>query len=161
MPQAIYPGSFDPITNGHLDIIRRAGKLFQPLTVAVSQQSPKDPAFSAQERARLIQLALKEGKITADIRVEIFDTLLVDYLLKKKAAIVVRGLRFISDFEYEFQMALTNRRLLRSMETVFLMPDEKYTYISSSLVREITKGGRSPKEFVPRCVEKALREKLL
>lgn len=157
--KAIYPGSFDPVTYGHLDIIRRASRLFGRLVVGISQISSKNATFTPEERLELLKEALREANIR-NVGVEIFDGLLVDYLVKSKAETVVRGLRFISDFEYEFQMALMNRRLRHTMETVFLMPDEKYIYLSSSIIKEISRGGRKLKDFVPRCVESALKKRL-
>jgi len=154
---AVYPGSFDPITLGHLDIIRRARRLFDGLVVAVSRDSGKNPAFAVDQRAALVRAALREAGLERQVRVETFGGLLADFLIRRKAQAVVRGLRFISDFEYEFQMTLMNRRLLPGLETVFLMPDERYSFLSSSIVKEISRLGRVPKGMVPRCVAEALR----
>lgn len=151
---AIYPGSFDPVTNGHLDIVLRAAKLFDGLIVAVSENSQKNPFFSIQERVDFLKNALKGH---SSIRVERFSGLLADYAKNKKASTVIRGLRAISDFEYEFQMALMNRRQNRQFETTFLMPDEKFTFLSSSLVREISRLGGDVSGLVPPAVDVALR----
>ncbi|MBI2070007.1 MAG: pantetheine-phosphate adenylyltransferase [Elusimicrobia bacterium] len=153
---AVYPGSFDPITNGHLDIIRRARELFGSVTIAVSNNSVKNPSFSLNERQSLIIRSLRERRLTQGVRVEVFDGLLTDYMRRRGASVVIRGLRFISDFESELQMALMNRRLNPAMDTVYLMPDEKHIYLSSSLVKEIARLGKNPKAFAPACVAKAL-----
>jgi pantetheine-phosphate adenylyltransferase len=153
---AIYPGSFDPVTNGHLDIIERGGHLFDAIVVAVSHNSQKQPYFSLPERVGFLRQALSRNP---RIQVESFSGLLVDYIKAKKAVAVIRGLRAVSDFEYEFQMALMNRRQNTRFETVFLMPDEKYTYLSSSLVREVSRLGGSVHGLVPAGVEIALRNR--
>jgi pantetheine-phosphate adenylyltransferase len=155
---AIYPGSFDPVTNGHLDIIRRARYLFDELIVAVSDNPQKRPFFSLPERMQFLHTALRTS---SHIRIDTFSCLLVDYVKQKKAVGVIRGLRAVSDFEYEFQMALMNRRQNTRFETVFLMPDEKYTYLSSSLVREVSRLGGSVSGLVPRPVEIALKHRAL
>lgn len=152
---AVYPGTFDPVTYGHLDIAARAQNLFDRVIIAVSHNSAKHALFSVEERAHLLRQSLKELKMKG-IEVESFKGLLADYIKTKNASAVIRGLRFISDFEYELQMALTNRHLYPSMETVYLMPDEKHIYISSTIVKEIAGLGRIPSGFVPRCVAKAL-----
>lgn len=151
---AIYPGSFDPVTNGHLDIIRRGSRLFDQLIVAVARNPHKSPCFTLEERVSFLQTALR-GK--HPIGVDVFSGLLTDYVRQKGASAVIRGLRAVSDFEYEFQMALMNRRQNTRFETVFLMPDEKYTYLSSSLVREVSRLGGNVRGLVPPGVEKALR----
>ena len=156
MRRAIYPGSFDPITNGHLDVIRRAAKLFDELIVAVAFNAQKQSAFTADERVALI------AEVTADvanIRVTRFDGLLVDFARQENAAAVVRGLRAISDFEFEFQMALMNRKLEPTIETIFLTPREEYTYLSSRIVKEIARLGGNVEAFVPPFVARSLREK--
>jgi len=153
---AIYPGSFDPVTNGHLDIVQRGSQLFDHLIVAVSKNPHKSAYFSLQERTAFLQSALRKRQ---GISIETFSGLLADYVRQKKACAVIRGLRAVSDFEYEFQMALMNRRQHRDFETVFLMPDEKYTYLSSSLVREISRLGGRMKGLVPPTVETALKRR--
>ena len=145
----IYPGTFDPITSGHLDIIERGQKLFDEMVVAVAESEKKNPLFSVIERVKMIKEATKKYK---NIKVESFSGLLIDYMHRKKANVILRGLRVISDFEYEFQMALMNRRLNKKIETVFLMPDERFTYLSSSLIREIIKLKGNYKDFVPAAV---------
>ncbi len=156
MKIAIYPGTFDPITNGHLDIIERAVKMFDKVIVTIARNSSKNPLFSDKERVELIREAVKEWK---QVEVDSFEGLLVDYARKRNAAVVLRGLRAISDFEYEFQLALTNRKLNDSVETVFLMPSEKYTYLNSTIVREIARLGGDVSEFVPPVVKKAFEKK--
>jgi pantetheine-phosphate adenylyltransferase len=157
MKTAIYPGTFDPITNGHLDIIERAIKMFDKVIVMVARNSAKNPMFSDQERVDLIRAAVRKYK-----RVEVasFQGLLVEYAKKRKATAILRGLRAISDFEYEFQLALMNRKLNESVETVFLMPSEKYTYLNSTIVREIARLGGDVSEFVPPVVQNAFARKL-
>lgn len=153
---AIYPGSFDPVTNGHLDIILRGQHLFDEIIVAVSKNPHKSPFFSLEERLQFLRTALKGRR---GIRVESFSGLLANYVKQKKAVAVIRGLRAISDFEYEFQMALMNRRQNNRFETTFLMPDERYTYLSSSPVREISNLGGTVRGLVPPIVEIALRNR--
>lgn len=146
MNVAVYPGSFDPITNGHLDIIRRAAKLYDKVIVGVLTNSAKQPMFSKSQRADFIR------KSTADIdniEVSFFDGLLVDFLKRENAKVIVKGLRATSDFEYEFQMALVNKQLCPDVETVFLSSSERFTYLSSSIVREIGKLGGDISVFVP------------
>jgi len=153
---AIYPGSFDPVTNGHLDIVLRATHLFDRLIVAVSANSSKKPFFPIEERVHFLKEALHRYP---SIKVESFSGLLADYVKEKKAVAIIRGLRAVSDFEYEFQMALMNRKQNRSFETVFLMPDERFTYLSSSLIREVARLHGQVHDFVPTCVEGALRKR--
>jgi pantetheine-phosphate adenylyltransferase len=155
MRTAIYPGTFDPITNGHIDIIERALKLFDKVIITVARNSAKDPLFSEEERLALIKDAVRHLK---GVEVDSFDGLLVDYARKKKATAFVRGLRAISDFEYELQMALMNRKLNEDLVTVFLMPHEKYTYLNSSIVREIARHEGNVKDFVPPNVLRKLQE---
>jgi pantetheine-phosphate adenylyltransferase len=155
--RAIYPGSFDPVTNGHLDVIDRARKLFDEVIVAVAHNDQKDPLFPLDERLQLIKGAL--GKIK-NVEVAPLKGLLVDFAKARKATAVIRGLRAISDFEFEFQMALMNRKLDSTVETIFLMPKEEYTYLSSRIVKEIARLGGNVTEFVPARVAKALRTKL-
>jgi pantetheine-phosphate adenylyltransferase len=156
MRRAIYPGSFDPVTNGHLDVIGRARKLFDEIVVAVAHNDEKQPLFSLEERLALLRDAL--DKID-HVRVAQFDGLLVDFAVAQKANAVIRGLRAVSDFEFEFQMALMNRKLEDSVETIFLMPKEEYTYLSSRLVKEIARLGGNVSGFVPRPVAEALAKK--
>jgi pantetheine-phosphate adenylyltransferase len=156
MRRAIYPGSFDPVTNGHLDVIGRARKLFDEIVVAVAHNDEKQPLFSLEERLALLRDAL--DKID-HVRVAQFDGLLVDFAVEQKANAVIRGLRAVSDFEFEFQMALMNRKLEDSVETIFLMPKEEYTYLSSRLVKEIARLGGNVSSFVPSAVAKALGKK--
>jgi pantetheine-phosphate adenylyltransferase len=153
MRRAIYPGSFDPVTNGHLDVIGRARKLFDEIIVAVTHNDEKQPLFSLEERLALLHQAL--DKID-NVRVAQFDGLLVEFAVAQKASAVIRGLRAVSDFEFEFQMALMNRKLEDSVETIFLMPKEEYTYLSSRLVKEIARLGGNVSDFVPGPVAEAL-----
>jgi pantetheine-phosphate adenylyltransferase len=153
---AIYPGSFDPITNGHLDLIRRASRMFSKLVVAITDNNYKDPLFKLQERKELAQKAVAKHK---NVEVDIFAGLLVAYADKKKARVLLRGLRAVSDFEYELQMAMMNRNLDGSIETLFMTPKDSYTYLSSSLIKEIARLGGKVKPFVPPMVEKALKKK--
>jgi pantetheine-phosphate adenylyltransferase len=153
---AIYPGTFDPITNGHLDIIQRAVNLFDRVIVGVTTNPAKTPLFSAAERVEMIQNSVSN---MASVEVEHFDGLLMDYAKKKEANVVVRGLRAITDFEFEFQMALVNRRLAEHIVTVFLMPNEKYTYLNSTIVKEVAKFGGDVSSFVSKDVDERLREK--
>jgi pantetheine-phosphate adenylyltransferase len=155
--RAIYPGSFDPVTNGHLDVIDRARKLFDEVIVGVAHNDQKYPLFSLEERLDLLKGAL--GKIR-NVEVAPLDGLLVDFAIARRATAVIRGLRAISDFEFEFQMALMNRKLEASVETIFLMPKEEYTYLSSRIVKEIARLGGDVRDFVPPPVAKALRVKL-
>jgi pantetheine-phosphate adenylyltransferase len=156
MRRAIYPGSFDPITNGHLDVIERARKLFDEVVVAVAHNDEKQPLFSLKDRLDL--LGETAGKID-NVRIAEFEGLLVEFARKEEAGVVIRGLRAISDFEFEFQMALMNRKLDSAVETIFLMPKEEYTYLSSRIVKEIARLGGDISGFVPACVAKALSRK--
>ena len=152
MKRAIYPGSFDPVTNGHLDVVERARKLFDEVIVAVAHNDEKQPMFTLQERLDLLQNTL--GKFD-NVRITHFEGLLVDFAVAEKAGAVIRGLRAISDFEFEFQMALMNRKLQGAVETIFLMPKEDYTYLSSRIVKEIARLGGDVSKFVPALVVKA------
>jgi pantetheine-phosphate adenylyltransferase len=154
---ALYPGSFDPLTNGHLDLIERGSKIFDELIVAILRNPEKEPLFSLSER-REMMVAMTEP--WNNVHVQTFEGLMVDYAVKAKASVVLRGIRAISDYEYELQMALMNRKLQPALETVFMMPAEQYSYISSRLVREIAQLGGSIQGLVPNIVEQRLREKL-
>jgi pantetheine-phosphate adenylyltransferase len=157
MRRAIYPGSFDPVTNGHVDVIERARKLFDEVIVAVAHNDTKSPMFTLEQRLELLRSTI--GKID-NVRVDHFDGLLVEFARKQDACAVIRGLRAISDFEFEFQMALMNRKLEAQVETIFLMPKEEYTYLSSRIVKEIARLGGDVSAFVPAPVAKALAAKL-
>ncbi len=154
---AVYPASFDPITNGHLDLIERASRLFDELVVAVAENVEKKGLFTVDERIEMIQGVLGDRP---NIRVDVIRTLLVDYARKQGAGIVIRGLRALSDFEYEFEMALMNSHMYPDLETVFLMTSERWFYVSSSRLREIVSFGADVSEFVPPIVNQRLREKL-
>jgi len=156
--RGVYPGTFDPVTFGHTDLIERALTLFDEVIVAVAHQSPdKTPLFTIQERVALLRKATKPlGK---RVTVEDFDGLVVDYARKKKATAMIRGVRMISDFEYEFQMALTNRKIASDIQTIFLMPHESYVYISSRLVKQLAVLGGDVSSFVPKFVLEAIHEK--
>jgi pantetheine-phosphate adenylyltransferase len=153
---AIYPGSFDPLTNGHVDIIERGAKIFDKIIVAILANVEKTPLFSESERVALIQEVFEARP---NVQVETFDGLLVDYAVRKQASVLVRGLRAVSDFEYEFQMALMNRHLAPAIETVFMMPAEQYTYISSRLIKEVFMLNGQIDGLVPPVVEERLRAK--
>jgi pantetheine-phosphate adenylyltransferase len=156
MRRAIYPGSFDPVTNGHLDIIERARKLFDEVIVAVAHNDEKQPLLSLKERLDLLRETA--GKID-NVRIAQFKGLLVEFARAEKAGAVIRGLRAVSDFEFEFQMALMNRKLDAGVETIFLMPKEEYTYLSSRIVREIARLGGDVSGFVPPAVANTLSKK--
>ena len=154
---AIYPGSFDPPTNGHLDLIERGSKIFEELVVAILRNSEKTPMFSVGERLEMLR------ELTADlgnVRIDTFDGLMVEYAKSIDAICVLRGIRAVSDYEYELQMALLNRKLEPTLETVFMMPADKYSYVSSRLVREVAQAGGPVKGLVPEIVEQKLHEKL-
>jgi pantetheine-phosphate adenylyltransferase len=153
---AIYPGSFDPVTNGHLDLIERGAKIFERLIVAVLQNREKDPLFKVGERVEMLREATQGW---GNVEVDVFNGLLMDYARQKKARVILRGIRAISDYEYELQMALMNRKLAPEIETVFMLPGEKYSYLSSRLVREISQLGGPVKDLVPAAVEERLRAK--
>lgn len=153
---AIYPGTFDPITNGHIDIIERASELFDKVIVTIAINSSKKPLFTESERLGMIKEVTGHLK---NVDVDSFNGLLVNYAERKKASVIIRGLRAISDFEYEFQMSLTNRKLNPKITTIFLMPNEKYSYLNSSLIRELASFNSYVEEFLPRHVLKKLKSK--
>ncbi len=155
---AIYAGTFDPITNGHVDIICRASRLFDRLIVAVAHNPGKGPLFTVDERVEMIGTCIKETGLP-NVEVDSFEVLLTQYARSKKATTVIRGLRAVSDFEYEFQMALMNRKLCKEVETVFMMPSESYTYLSSRIVKEIALYGGNVRCLVPPVVAERLEEK--
>jgi pantetheine-phosphate adenylyltransferase len=154
---AIYPGSFDPPTNGHLDLIERGSLIFDELVVAILRNAEKTPLFSVGERRQMLEELTSDFK---NVRVDTFDGLTVDYAVRVKASAVLRGIRALSDYEYELQMALMNRKLRPDLETVFMMPAEQYSYLSSRLVREVARLGGSINGLVPEIVEQRLKEKL-
>lgn len=153
---AIYPGTFDPITYGHLDVIQRASELFDIVVVSVLVNAAKTPLFTKEERIEMIRESVQG---IHNVEVDEFDGLLIDYAKQKGAIAIIRGLRAVSDFEYEFQMALMNRKISDGITTVFLMPHEKYTYLNSSIVRELARLKANVSDFVPPCVVKKLQEK--
>ena len=157
MRTAIYPGSFDPLTNGHLDVIQRATKLFDKVIVAVAKSDSKNPLFTLQERVQMVAGAIKH---LPTVQADSFDGLLVNYVQKRSAQAVIRGLRAVSDFEFEFQMALMNRKLNEQIETIFMMPKDTYTFLSSRIVKEIARLGGDVSTFVPAHVQAALGAKL-
>ena len=155
---AIYPGSFDPLTNGHVDIILRGARLFDRIVVAMLVNAEKSPLFTMEER---VEIAREVFRDQPNVEIATFDGLLVDYVERRQAHVIVRGLRAISDFEFEFQMALMNRRLNSRIETIFMMPAEQYTYISSRLIKEVFALGGRVHGLVPELVEARLREKVM
>lgn len=157
MRTVIYPGSFDPLTNGHLDLIHRAAKLFDRVIVAIATNDSKQPLFTMEERLRLVRESIPPLK---NVEVETFQGLLVDYVESRSGDAIVRGLRAVSDFEFEFQMALTNRKLNERIETIFMMPKDTYTFLSSRLVKEVARLGGDITGFVPDHVKSALALKL-
>ena len=156
---AIYAGTFDPLTLGHLDLIERSAEIFEHVTLAVAERSTKDTLFAATERVAMAREVVEELKLT-NVEVQPFDSLLVDFARQKSCRVLIRGLRAYSDFENEFQMALTNRKLDSSIETLFMMPKEIHSYVSSSTVREVARFGGDIAEFVPGPVYRAIENKL-
>ena len=156
MRTAIYPGSFDPLTNGHLDVIQRAAKLFDRVVVAVANNEDKRPLFSPNERLSLVKQAVRH---LPGVQADTFDGLLIDYVVAQKAHAIVRGLRAVSDFEFEFQLALMNRKLNENIETIFMTPKDTYTFLSSRIVKEIARLGGDVEAFVPKHVRAALAKK--
>jgi pantetheine-phosphate adenylyltransferase len=154
---AIYPGSFDPVTNGHLDVIQRASHIFEHVIVAVANNTSKKALFTVKERVEFLREATRGMK---NVSVETFDALVIEYARRKKINVLIRGLRMTSDFDYEFQIALTNRRLAEDIETVFLMPSEHVSFVSSSLLKEIAGLNADISSFVPKLVERKLKERL-
>ena len=154
---AVYPGSFDPLTNGHVDIITRGARIFDRIIVAILINAEKAPLFAMDERVEIARAVFREHPT---VEVDTFDGLLVDYVARRGANVIVRGLRAISDYEFEFQMALMNRRLSATIETVFMMPAEQYTYISSRLIKEVFALGGRVHRLVPELVEARLRDKV-
>ncbi len=157
MKSAIYPGSFDPVTNGHLDVIQRARRVFDRVVVAVANNTGKKAFLTISERVDLLKSVTKGMK---GVEVETFDTLVIEYARRKKINVLIRGLRMTSDFDYEFQIALTNRRLAEDIETVFLMPSEHVSFVSSSLLKEVVSLNADISSFVPKIVERKLKERL-
>jgi pantetheine-phosphate adenylyltransferase len=154
---AIYPGSFDPLTLGHLDVLQRAAALFDSVILAVAHQTDKHPLFSVRERVRMAKIAVRD---LPNVEVDEFNSLLVDYVLKRKAKVIIRGLRAVSDFEIEFQMALMNRNLAPQVETIFMMPKDSYSYLSSRITKQIASLRGNIDPFVPTHIAQALRKKL-
>ena len=153
---AIYAGTFDPLTYGHIDLIERGAELFDRLVLAVAVMSPKTVLFTTDERLAMAREVVKD---MGNVEVDVFDGLLVEYARSKNCRVLIRGLRAYSDFEYEFQMALTNRKLAPDIETIFMMPKETHSYVSSSTVKEVARLGGNTSDFVPPCVEEALLRK--
>ena len=154
---AVYPGTFDPVTYGHIDIIRRAARIFDKVIIAVAHNDEKSPLFSVEERVFMLKDSIGGLK---NVIIDDFDGLVVDYVKGKGASVMIRGLRMISDFEHEFQMALTNRKLSEKIETIFMMPNESYSYISSKLIKEAASLGADVKNFIPKKVQILLKKKL-
>ena len=154
---AVYPGSFDPLTNGHLDVVHRAARIFDKVVIAVARNDAKQALFTMEERRALVAEAVAD---IPNVEADLFDGLLVDYVANQGASVIVRGLRAISDFEFEFQLALMNRKLNEQVETVFLMPKDIYSFLSSRMVKEIARLGGDVRSFVPPAFEAALAKKL-
>ena len=158
MRTAIYPGSFDPITNGHLDVVQRATKLFDRVVVAIAKSESKQPLFTLEERVKMVAQAVRP---LPNVEADSFDCLLVEYVQRRSAQAILRGLRAVSDFEFEFQLALMNRKLDERVETIFMMPKDTYTFLSSRIVKEIARLGGDVSAFVPAHVQAALAAKLM
>jgi len=156
---AIYPGTFDPITKGHLDLIKRALQFFETLIVAIGENPAKRPLFTIEERIFMVKEALKEENLEELVQVESFSGLLVEFAKSKGARVIIRGLRAVSDFEYEMQLALMNRKLSNSIDTIFLMPSLRYIFLSSSIIKEAAKFGGNVEDLVPKIVAEKLKEK--
>lgn len=156
MSKAIYPGSFDPVTYGHIDIIKRAAAIFDELTVSVLNNKVKTPLFSVDERVKMLQEVCKD---LPNVKVDSFSGLLADYAVESGTDVIIRGLRAITDFEYELQMAQTNRKIEEKVDTVFLTTSLEYAYLSSTIVKEVASYGRDISQFVPACVEEKIKEK--
>ena len=154
---AVYPGTFDPVTYGHIDIIKRASKIYDKVIVAVAHNDDKNPLFTVEERVSMLKDA---ARLLKNVIVDDFDGLVVDYVKSKGSRVMIRGIRMISDFEYEFQMALTNRKLSEEIETIFMMPNESYSYISSKLMKEAAALGADVRHFIPKKVQVLLKKKL-
>lgn len=157
MKVAVYPGTFDPVTNGHIDIIKRASRIFDKLIVLVALHRGKDTMFTKEERVEMLKKSVEEMR---NVEVDFYEGLIAEYVKDKRILAVIRGMRAVSDFEYEFQMALMNRHLNPEIEIIYLFPDEKYTYLSSSIVKEVASFGGDISTFVPPHVEKMLIKKL-
>lgn len=160
---AVYPGSFDPVTNGHLDIIKRAARVFEKVYVAILTNSSKSPMFTVDERVSMIKRSVEEMGIK-NVEITAFSGLLVDFVAEKNANVIIKGLRAVSDFEYEFQMALMNHKLLRDVETLFMMTSNKYSYLSSSIVKEVARYGGNltglvPEGLIPEITDRAMQSK--
>ncbi len=158
--RAVYPGTFDPVTNGHLSLIERACHLFDELVVAVATNATKAPLFDYSERLEMVSSAIKENELACRIKVIGFDGLLAELAAKEKAVAIIRGLRALTDFEFEFQMALMNRKLAREVETVFLMPSLSWVYLSSTLVKDVARNGGDVSELVPPQVTEMFARKI-
>lgn len=154
---AVYPGTFDPVTYGHIDLIKRAARIFDKVIIAVARNSPKDTLFNIEDRVAMLKYVTRTMK---NVVIDEFDGLVVDYIKSKGSNVMIRGLRMLSDFEYEFQMALTNRKLAGEIETIFMMPSESYSYISSKLIKEAASLGADVSNFVPKKVWGLLKDKL-
>ncbi|BAU22993.1 phosphopantetheine adenylyltransferase [Caldimicrobium thiodismutans] len=156
---AVYPGTFDPITNGHLDLIKRALQFFDRIIIAIGENPAKKPLFTIEERLFMVKKALEEINLSERVEVESFSGLLVEFTKQKGACVIIRGLRAVSDFEYEMQLALMNRKLSNSIDTLFLMPSLRYIFLSSSIIKEAAKFGGQVDDLVPKVVAEKLKEK--